>query len=111
MPRPKNDMVLIRRIEENEDSVIIRPEIAKLKSQIGEVLAIGRGEVIDGRIVSIDCEIGEIVMFGKFSDIPCVVDGEELVLVRASEILMGGIECGQPQGTNAASVLSISSAN
>jgi chaperonin GroES len=92
--RPLQDRVLIRRIEEEEKTRggIIIPDTAKEKPMEGEVVAVGpgaRGE--DGKLHHLDVKVGNRVLFGKWSGTEIKIDGEELVVMKESDI-MGIIE-------------------
>lgn len=94
MLRPRNDLVLIRRIKDEEDSVIITPEAFEVPSNKGEVIAVGRGELIDGKLIPIDLSPGDEVIFSKYSENEVVVDGQSFMLVRNAEVY--GVEDGKP---------------
>ena len=84
MLRPRNDLVLIRRIKEDVDSPIIRPDSSVTPSNKGEVIAVGRGEVIDGKLIPIDLEPGTIVIFSKYSEMTVETTEEgDFLLVRS----------------------------
>ena len=87
--RPLHDRVLVRRIEEDEKvGSIIIPDTAKEKPQQGEVLAVGagaRGE--DGKVTPLDVKEGDRVLFGKWSGTEVSVNGEELLIMKESDIL------------------------
>ena len=88
--RPLHDRVLVRRIEEGEKTSggIIIPDTAKEKPQQGEVLAIGdgaRGD--DNERLPLDVKQGDTVLFGKWSGTEVTVDGEELLIMKESDIL------------------------
>ncbi|MGH7047764.1 MAG: co-chaperone GroES [Stellaceae bacterium] len=92
--RPLQDRVLVRRIGEEEKSRggIIIPDTAKEKPMEGEVLAAGpgaRGE--DGKLHPLDVKIGDRVLFGKWSGTEIKIDGEDLVIMKESDI-MGVVE-------------------
>ena len=92
--RPLHDRVVIRRVEEEEKSKggIIIPDTAKEKPMEGEVVAAGpgaRGE--DGKIQPMDVKAGDRVLFGKWSGTEVKLDGEELIIMKESDI-MGVIE-------------------
>jgi chaperonin GroES len=92
--RPLQDRVLIRRIEEEEKTKggIIIPDTAKEKPMEGEVLAAGpgaRGE--DGKLHPLDVKVGDRVLFGKWSGTEIKIDGEDLVVMKESDI-MGVVE-------------------
>ena len=87
--RPLHDRVLVRRIEEDEKvGSIIIPDTAKEKPQQGEVLAVGagaRGE--DGKVTPLDVKKGDKILFGKWSGTEVKIDGEELLIMKESDIL------------------------
>ncbi len=92
--RPLHDRVLLRRTDEDETTAggIIIPDTAKEKPMEGEVLAVGpgiRGD--DGKLHVLDVKQGDRVLFGKWSGTEVNVDGEELLIVKESDI-MGIIE-------------------
>ncbi len=94
--RPLHDRVLIRRIESEEKTSggIIIPDTAKEKPMEGEVVAAGpgaRGE--DGKVQPMDVKAGDRVLFGKWSGTEVKLDGEELIIMKKSDI-MGVIEHG-----------------
>ena len=92
--RPLHDRVLVRRIEAEEKTAggIIIPDTAAEKPQQGEVISVGpgaRGE--DGKIVPLDLKKGDRVLFGKWSGTEVKIDGQELLIMKESDI-MGVIE-------------------
>ena len=95
--RPLHDRVVVRRIE-GEDKTrggIIIPDTAKEKPQEGEVVAVGPGKRNEkGEIVALDVKAGDRILFGKWSGTEVKLDGEELLIMKESDI-MGIIE-GQP---------------
>jgi chaperonin GroES len=92
--RPLQDRVLVRRIEEEEKTKggIIIPDTAKEKPMEGEVLAAGPGtRDDDGKLHPLDVKIGDRVLFGKWSGTEIKIDGEDLVVMKESDI-MGVVE-------------------
>ncbi len=88
--RPLYDRVLIRRIEADHKTAsgIIIPDTAKEKPQEGEVLAVGPGARDDaGKLQALDVKTGDRVLFGKWSGSDVKIDGEELVIMKESDIL------------------------
>jgi chaperonin GroES len=88
--RPLQDRVLIRRLEQEEKTAggIIIPDTAKEKPMEGEVVAAGpgvRGE--DGTLHPLDVKAGDRVLFGKWSGTEVKIDGEELLIMKESDIL------------------------
>lgn len=89
--RPLHDRVLVRRIEESETTAggIIIPDTAKEKPQEGEVVAVGSGARggEDMEVVPMDVKAGDRILFGKWSGSEVTVDGEELLIMKESDIL------------------------
>ena len=88
--RPLHDRVVVRRIEEDLKSAggIIIPDTAAEKPQTGEVLSVGPGGLgEDGKIVKLDVKSGDKVLFGKWSGTEVKLDGEELLIMKESDIL------------------------
>ena len=93
---PLQDRVLIRRIEQEEKTSggIIIPDTAKEKPMEGEVVAAGPGaRAEDGRVLPLDVKVGDRVLFGKWSGTETKIEGEELMIMKESDIL-GIIEGG-----------------
>jgi len=90
MIKPLHDKVLIK-IEAEEDSTaggILLPDAAKEKPQRGEVISVGDGRVTDdGKVVPVDVKVGETVIFSKYGGTEIKVDGEDLVILGADDIL------------------------
>jgi chaperonin GroES len=92
--RPLHDRVVVRRIEEDERMAggIIIPDTAKEKPQQGEVIAVGPGARDEkGVIQTLDVKAGDRVLFGKWSGTEVKIDGEELLIMKESDI-MGVLE-------------------
>ena len=92
--RPLHDRVVIRRIEGEEKTKggIIIPDTAKEKPQEGEVIAVGPGARDEnGKLVPLDLKAGDRVLFGKWSGSEVNIDGEDLLIMKESDI-MGVIE-------------------
>jgi chaperonin GroES len=88
--RPLHDRVVVRRIEAEEKSSggIIIPDTAKEKPQEGEVVAVGPGARDDaGRLVELSVKAGDRVLFGKWSGTEVKIDGEDLLIMKESDIL------------------------
>ncbi len=88
--RPLHDRVLVRRLEEDDRSSggIIIPDTAKEKPMQGEVLAAGSGARNDkGEITPLDVKKGDSILFGKWSGSEVKIDGEDLVIMKESDIL------------------------
>jgi len=88
--RPLQDRVLVRRIEQEEKTLggIIIPDTAKEKPMEGEVIAAGpgaRGD--DAKLNPLDVKVGDRVLFGKWSGTEIKIDGEDLVVVKESDIM------------------------
>jgi chaperonin GroES len=92
--RPLHDRVLIRRVEQEQKTAggIIIPDTAKEKPMEGEIVAAGPGaRSEDGKIHPLDVKVGDHVLFGKWSGTEIKLDGEELIIMKESDI-MGVIE-------------------
>ncbi len=92
--RPLHDRVVIRRVEDERTSPggIVIPDSATEKPMQGEVLAVGKGKVLDnGDQRGLDVKVGDKVLFGKYSGTEVKVDGEDLLVMREDDI-MGVIE-------------------
>jgi len=88
--RPLGDRVVIRRVEEEAKTKggIIIPDNAKEKPQEGEVVAVGPGaRDEDGKRIAIDVVAGDRILFGKWSGSEVKIDGEELLIMKESDIL------------------------
>ena len=88
--RPLGDRVLVRRVEEEEKTKggIIIPDTAKEKPQEGEVIAVGPGARDDsGKIQPLDVSVGDRILFGKWSGTEVKLDGEDLLIMKESDIL------------------------
>ncbi|MEM6414558.1 MAG: co-chaperone GroES [Pseudomonadota bacterium] len=87
--RPLHDRVLVRRIEEDEKvGSIIIPDSAKEKPQQGEVISVGAGaKSEDGKVTALDVKSGDKILFGKWSGTEVKVDGEDLLIMKESDIL------------------------
>jgi chaperonin GroES len=88
--RPLHDRVVVKRIEEEEKTKggIIIPDTAKEKPMQGEVLAVGpgaRGE--DGKLIPMGVAAGDRVLFGKWSGTEVKLDGDELLIMKESDIM------------------------
>ena len=92
--RPLHDRVVVRRIEAEEKTAggIIIPDTAKEKPMEGEVIAVGPGARDEaGKLVPLDVKDGDRILFGKWSGTEVKLDGEELLIMKESDI-MGIIE-------------------
>ena len=97
--RPLDDRVVVRRLDAEEKTAggIIIPDTAKEKPMEGEVIAVGPGARNEqGQIVALDVKVGDRILFGKWSGTEVKLDGEELLIMKESDI-MGIIE-GTPVG-------------
>jgi chaperonin GroES len=89
--RPLHDHVLIKRLEEDAETkvgTIIIPDSAKEKPQHGEVIAVGSGRLLDtGERAAVDINVGDRILFGKYSGSEVKVNGDNYLILRESEIL------------------------
>ncbi len=92
--RPLHDRVLVRRVESEQKTAggIIIPDTAQEKPMEGEIIAAGNGRVNDdGKVTALDVKTGDRVIFGKWSGTEVKVDGEDLLIMKESDI-MGVVE-------------------
>ena len=88
--RPLHDRVLVRRIEAEEKTAggIIIPDSAKEKPSEGEIVAVGSGtRSEDGKVTPLDVKEGDRVLFGKWSGTEVKLDGEDLLIMKESDIM------------------------
>ncbi len=88
--RPLHDRVLVRRVEAEEKTAggIIIPDTAKEKPQEGEIVSVGTGaKSEDGKVTPLDVKAGDRILFGKWSGTEIKVDGEDLLIMKESDIL------------------------
>ena len=87
--KPLADRVVLKMVEmeETTQSGIIRAGAAKEKPQVAEVVAVGPGGVVDGKDIVMEVEVGDHVIMSKYSGTEVKIDGEELIIVRQSDIL------------------------
>lgn len=89
--RPLYDRIVVKRIDEQEAktaSGLIIPDSAKEKPQEGEVVATGKGKRLeDGKVVPLDVQVGDRILFGKYSGNEIKIDGQELLIMREDEVL------------------------
>src|SRR5437667_9966740 len=89
--RPLYDRVVVKRVEDKESAMqggLYIPDSAKEKPQEGEVVAVGKGKRLeDGKIIPLDVQVGDKILFGKYSGSDIKLDGEELLIMREDEVL------------------------
>ncbi|MDE0539704.1 MAG: co-chaperone GroES [Rhodospirillales bacterium] len=88
--QPLHDRILVRRLEEDEKTAggIIIPDTAKEKPSEGEIVAAGSGaKAEDGKITPLDVKVGDRVLFSKYGGTEVNIDGEELLIMRESDVL------------------------
>jgi chaperonin GroES len=88
---PLRDKVVVKRLEEVEEKTpggIIIPDTAKEKPQIGEVVAVGKGKILqDGKIIPPEVKVGDRVLFAKYAGTEVKIEGEEYLIMSEDEIL------------------------
>ena len=92
--RPLGDRVVVRRVKEEQKTAggIIIPDTAQEKPQEGEIIAVGPGGRDEsGKLIPIDLKVGDRILFGKWSGTEVKIDGEELLIMKESDV-MGVIE-------------------
>ena len=88
--RPLHDRVVVRRVESETKTAggIIIPDTAKEKPQEGEIIAVGSGARDEaGKLVPLDVKAGDRILFGKWSGTEVKIDGEDLIIMKESDIL------------------------
>jgi chaperonin GroES len=87
--KPLEDRIVVRPVEGEETTVsgIVIPDTAKEKPQEGEVLAVGPGRFEDGTRVPLDVALGDRVIYSKYGGTEVVVDGEDLLILSARDVL------------------------
>ena len=102
--RPLHDRIVVKRLEEQENKIggLFIPDSAKEKPQEGEVASVGKGKRLeDGKLVPLDVQVGDRILFGKYSGSDIKLDGEEYLIMREDEVL--GILESQPKVAKKAS--------
>jgi chaperonin GroES len=87
--KPLGDRVLVQPVEEEETTAsgIVLPDTAKEKPQKGKVLAVGEGKLEDGKRIPLDVSEGDEVLYSKYGGTDITVDGEDLLVLRESDVL------------------------
>jgi len=88
--RPLHDRVLVRRVESDVKTAggVIIPDTAQEKPMEGEIVAVGTGhKADDGKVTALDVKAGDRVLFGKWSGTEVKIDGEDLLIMKESDIL------------------------
>jgi len=88
--RPLHDRLLVQRLDGEEKSRggIIIPDTAKEKPQKGEVLAVGSGKILEnGTKIPMDVQVGNKILFGKYTGTEIKIDGEDVLILREDEVL------------------------
>jgi chaperonin GroES len=101
--RPLYDRIVVKRIEQQEQlqGGLYIPDSAKEKPQEGEVVAVGKGKRLeDGRVVPLDVQLSDRILFGKYSGSDIKLDGDEFLIMREDEVL-GVLEAAPQLATKA----------
>jgi chaperonin GroES len=87
--RPLADRVVVKALEDTETmrGGLYIPDTAKEKPQQGEILAVGPGRYEDGKLVPMSVKVGDKVLYGKYSGTEVTIDGEQLLILRESDVL------------------------
>ena len=87
--QPLGDRVLLKQLEAEEKTKggIIVPDTAKEKPQEGEIVAVGKGKVEDGKTIALEVKVGDKVLYGKYSGTEIKINGEEFLIVKEEDIL------------------------
>ena len=86
---PLADRVVVKALEETETmrGGLYIPDTAKEKPQQGEIIAVGPGRTEDGKRIDMEVKVGDKVLYGKYSGTNITLEGEEVVIIKASDIL------------------------
>jgi chaperonin GroES len=89
--RPLHDRIVVKRIEDKNETLqngLYIPDSAKEKPQEAEVVAVGKGKRLeDGKIVPLDVQVGDRILFGKYSGSDIKINGNEYLIMREDEVL------------------------
>lgn len=87
--KPLGDRIVIKVLEKEERTVggIVLPDTAKEKPQKGEALAVGSGELVDGKRVPLEVKVGDKIIFSKYAGTEVKIDNEEYLILRQSDVL------------------------
>ena len=87
--RPLHDRIVVRRTEEEQKTAggILLPGSAQEKPQQGEVIAVGNGQITDAGVRPLDVKVGDVVLFSQYAGQTVKVDGEELLIMKESDVL------------------------
>jgi chaperonin GroES len=102
--RPLYDRIVVKRIEQEEQKFggLFIPDSAKEKPQEGEVVAVGKGKRLeDGKVIPLDVQVGDRILFGKYSGSDIKLESDEFLIMREDEVL--GILDAQPKAAKKAS--------
>jgi chaperonin GroES len=102
--RPLYDRIVVKRIEQEEQKFggLFIPDSAKEKPQEGEVVAVGKGKRLeDGKVIPLDVQVGDRILFGKYSGSDIKLEQDEFLIMREDEVL--GILDAQPKSAKKAS--------
>ena len=87
--KPLGDRIVIKVLEKEEKTKggLVLPDTAKEKPQKGEVLAVGSGEIIEGKKVPLEVKVGDEIIFSKYAGTEVKLDDEEYLIIRQSDVL------------------------
>jgi len=87
--KPLGDRLIIQAVDEEETTAsgLVLPDTAKEKPQTGKVLAVGDGRIEDGERIPLDVAVGDEVLYSKYGGTEIKVDGEDLLVLRESDVL------------------------
>ncbi|HHX22893.1 MAG TPA: co-chaperone GroES [Thermoanaerobacterales bacterium] len=87
--KPLGDRLVIKVLEKEEKTKggIVLPDTAKEKPQKGEVMAVGSGEIIDGKKVPLEVKVGDTIIFSKYAGTEVKIDDVEYLILRQSDVL------------------------
>ena len=88
--RPLHDRVIVKRLDEEKKTAsgIVIPDSAAEKPDQGEVIAVGKGKILeDGKVRPLDLKVGDKILFGKYGGTEVKVDGEDLLVMREEDVM------------------------
>lgn len=87
--KPLFDKVVVKKLEEKEQSIggIFLPTAAQEKQEVAEVVAVGNGGIVDGKEIEMVVKVGDKVLYSKYAGSQFKIDGEEVTIVKQSDIL------------------------
>ena len=101
--QPLGDRLIVEVLDEEETTVsgIVLPDTAKEKPQRGRVLAVGKGRYEDGKLIALDVEVDDEIVFSKYGGTEIALEGEDVLILRESDVLAKVTGDREPAGATA----------